>query len=221
MRYAFTLMELIFVLVVIGILTVYIVPQTRQNNLELAARQLIGDLRYTQQLSMRGDTYNKDNVWYQDRWRVKFYKGSRADNELSYTICNEEDSRTNIKVDSIAKNPQNHNQLMTGGHTSSDTEKNKIDIRKKEFIGMKRLNIGKTYNIKKYKLSGGCRYSRISFDYLGRPLQNDPNKLTHPYKKNDDFVLISSPCNIKLTSKNNKSITIVIEPETGYMKIEY
>ncbi len=68
---AFTMMELIFVIIVIGILSAVFIPRFGQNKLSQAANQLISNIRYTQHLALMDDEYNATNPnWYQNRWAV-------------------------------------------------------------------------------------------------------------------------------------------------------
>ena len=74
MKKAFTMLELIMVIVIIGILAAVIIPRTGSNNTAEAAVKLISDIRYTQHLAMIDDKYG-DNVgipWYQKLWQIRF-----------------------------------------------------------------------------------------------------------------------------------------------------
>ena len=216
MNKAFTMIELVFVLVIIGILSAVIIPSVKTNSLQEAAIQLVSHIRYTQHLALTDDTYKKtDDEWYKKRWQLVFYKGKAADYKIAYTIFSDTagSSTGNPQETEIAINPQNINQIMTGGYSGA----NALNIRKVQFIGMPELNIGKKYYVKSKKLYGGCSGSRISFDYLGRPLKGDHDTMTSPYKAAKQR-LITKDCKIALKSENEKVI-IVIKAETGFVKI--
>ena len=65
------MMELIFVIIVIGILSAVFIPRFGQNKLSQAANQLISNIRYTQHLALMDDEYNASNPnWYYNRWTM-------------------------------------------------------------------------------------------------------------------------------------------------------
>jgi len=73
MKKAFTMIELIFVLVVIGILAATIIPRMKTNPVQEAAIDLVAQIRYTQHLAMSDDKYDKNNAsWYKNRWQIVF-----------------------------------------------------------------------------------------------------------------------------------------------------
>ena len=69
MKKAFTMIELVFVIVVIGILAAVIVPSTRTNPTQEAAVELQSHIRYTQHLALTDDKYGTGD-WYKNRWQV-------------------------------------------------------------------------------------------------------------------------------------------------------
>jgi prepilin-type N-terminal cleavage/methylation domain-containing protein len=73
MKKAFTLLELVFVIVVIGILSAIIIPRIDSNSVPQAAIQLKDHIRYTQHLAMVNDKFDAANpTWYRNRWQIKF-----------------------------------------------------------------------------------------------------------------------------------------------------
>ena len=95
MKKAFTMIELVFVIVVIGILAAVIIPNTRTNPLYEAATQLVSHIRYAQHLGMVDDKFDSTtgSQWHRNRWQIRF-------NGNQYTIASENNTV-------FAKNPMN------------------------------------------------------------------------------------------------------------------
>jgi len=227
---AFSMLELVFVIVIIGILAATIIPQTKTNPLQEAAVQLASHIKYTQHLAMMDDRYDSSNIdsngtvkWYKERWQLVFSNNENTDHQLGYTIFSDhkDDSTGEPNIDEIAKNPQNPNQLMSGGYTGTV----KLKIGHSDFMGMKKLNIGKTYAVISVTFSDSCDGSngsatRISFDHLGRPFEGKQSSMHSPYNIGVEQRLIQTTCTIKL-SDSSDSVDINIEPETGYVSTDF
>jgi len=222
MKTAFTLLELVIIIIMVGILAAAIIPRTRDDSLYAAAVQLKSHLKYTQHLAMIDDKYDKtDENWYKKRWQLVFISSKAANGGPSYTIFSDTSGKSTGDANEveIAINPLNHNQRMTGGH-SGDIN---LDINSPSFIGMKELNLKLSYGITDIKLSTTCKVygsKRIYFDYLGRPLKGKLGKAngggnTKAYENKN---LITSNCNITLFENENE-VTLRITPETGYVCI--
>ena len=225
MKKAFSLIELIFVLIIIGVLSAIMLPSIKTNPLDEAAIQLLTHIRYTQHLAMIDDRYNVDRIdsnngdiiWYKERWQLVFSKSDFTDNEEAYTIFSDTagNSTGDASASEIAINPQNTNQIMTGGYGETKA----IDIRDKDgFKGMQSLNIGKKYGISEVTLSGGCSHNRISFDYLGRPFTGKQSSMHSPYNIGGTQRLIHTDegCKITLTHSSGKTVSLKIRRETGF-----
>jgi len=225
MKKSFTMLELIFVIVIIGILVSVIIPNTKTNSLQEAATQVLSHIRYTQHLAMIDDRYNQDNdEWYQERWRIRFkndltytHPTEVYNNIWSYIIFSDANSHDgNPHLSEMAKNPQNPNQYLSGGY--NDT------LHLKDAKAMKQLQLGLSYGIKDIKFSGGCRSNikYIYFDYLGRPFNSMNTK--KPYEKASSgwHKLLTDDCKISLCKNScigqssNDEVIININKETGY-----
>jgi len=231
MKRAFSLIELLFVLVVIGILSAIMIPSTKTDPLQEAAIQLLTHIKYTQHLAMTDDRYNAnrknddgDVIWYKERWQLVFSNSDYTGNRYAYTIFSDTsgNSTGDATASEIAINPQNPNQIMTGGYGDAKT----IDFRDKDgFLGMPSLNIGRKYDIEDVQLSEGCSYNRVSFDYLGRPFTGRQSSLDVPYESNINdsrrpgLVSENEGCKITLTHSSDTNITLRISKETGFVCI--
>jgi len=218
MRKAFTLLELVFVIVVIGILAALILPRTKTNPVQEAAIQVLSHIRYTQHLAMVDDKYQvSDANWYKKRWQIRFTSNGGSAGKESYTIYSDNigGSAGNPDINEIAVNPSNPSQRLTGGWNSSQ-----LKINESNFIGTKKLNLGMSYGIMSITLSNSCSVNgskSIAFDYLGRPIKGNLSSNSNSYEAND---LIKNDCNITL-SDGTETAVIQISPETGYAKVIY
>jgi len=98
MKKAFTMLELIFVIVVIGILAAVIIPNTKTNPVAEAAVNLLSQIRYTQHLAIINDKFDPNNAsWYKDRWQIVL-------NGNKFSIVSDNNT-------TFAKNSQNNSNL--------------------------------------------------------------------------------------------------------------
>jgi len=230
MKKAFTLMELIFVIIVIAILSAVMIPNFENNSLKQAAQQVAADIRYTQHLAMINDRYNPQDLngtgsvkWYKTRWQILFSAnaGSAESNggtpQVAYTVFsdNSNNSTGNPDESEVAFVPGNPSHRMTGGYNSSNT----LRYWHANFVGLKRMNLGIAYSISSVSFSGTCGAStRLAFDYIGRPIKGNLRFDTNSYMNSD---LLTSDCNITLAHDNGDTIILTVKPETGYVKVNY
>ncbi|MDR1460910.1 MAG: type II secretion system GspH family protein [Campylobacteraceae bacterium] len=221
-RFAFTLVELVFIVIAVGILSAVIVPRMQSSRLREAADQVVSHIRYTQHLAMIDDKFDPSGVngdWYKERWQILFEQND--DGMWSYTIFSD-----NINTDGypeeieIAINPQDSSRRLTGGSTLGT-------INYDNSIVTKNLNLGKTYGIigaDGISFNDKCNNEgilRITFDYLGRPMSRNPNAYTELY--DDTNLLVSQGhdnlCTITIKDESGDSLNMTIQPETGFAEV--
>ncbi len=243
-KYAFTMLELVFVIVVAGILTAAIVPRFDRNNLQEAADQLISHIRYTQHLAMVDDKFLADRnlsrfssllkskkellYWYKGRWQIYFFNVSGETPSYSfasYTVFSDSPSGSQTHLDQYDGNPNQSTTYKEVAKNPLDSNRYLIGTTHASFtVGSdhitKSLNLYSKYGINLVKFMKGCNLAhRIAFDYIGRPLQGDLKTSNKPYQIGR---VITSQCQIALCKTNpcsEDNITIAIEPETGYTHI--
>jgi len=225
MKKAFTLLELVFVLVIIGIIAAVMIPEMKSNGLREAAMQMISHIRYTQHLAMVDDRFDlSDSEWYKEKWQFIYGKSDSSstkdtDGYIAYSIFSDwaGSSTGNPDLSEMAKDPMTNSKYLSGGFSGAldtyDPEANK------------KMNLGLSYGITDVEFSGGCRADtmRISFDHLGRPIRDPLTTYTQSYDtatgSGTTNRLIQDACEIKLINPSEGSATIKIEAETGYTYI--
>lgn len=219
MKKAFTLFELVLVVIVVGILSVAIVPRLSDDSLQKAAQQLIFHLNYTKHLAMMEDRFDAtDPTWYKTRWQLYFsyckvYHDER-DGLCAYTIFSDKLGHHTGNPDpaEVAVNPLDTGAVLTGGMGGN------LLVKYHDREATKSLNIGKKYNIQKVRMHHcGSSAKRIAFDYLGRPIVGNLATSTAPYQRTR---ILKRTCEIILTNRKGDEITVLVEPETGYVHLK-
>jgi len=217
MKKAFTMLEFLIVLLIIGILSVAIVPSMKSNKLREAAVQVVSHIKYTQHLAMVDDQFDTTTTdWYKKRWQIIFanytHKNPTVKTNVAYSIFSDTSLSGKPDLSEIAKDTSDLNSILSGGHSNLD-DVNYNDLNAK-------LSLSDTYGVIDYDLKGGCsKYSnsRISFDHFGRPMFGDISSMDGPYEDSYNR-LVTEQCLIVLSTVDD-SITIAVEPETGYAHI--
>ncbi len=210
MKKAFTLIEIVLTVTIIGIISSFLIPKFTDDSLKKAALQVIYHLRYTQHLALIENRFNTDDkYWFKTRWQLYFSYCRGNSDQCGYTIFSDKlnDHRGNPDPSEIAVNPLNRNQYLTGGAAGNEL----IHFEDKE--ATKSMNLGQTYGIKKVSAKNCARAKRVAFDYIGRPIVGNMRTMKSVYQKNR---LLAKKCLITLYKNENEQITIVVEPETGY-----
>ncbi len=197
MKKAFTMMELVFVIVVIGILATVVIPRTGSNRLNEAAIQVISHIRYTQHLAIVDDKFDvNDPTWWKLRWQIRFRKISGI---FQYAVFSNKNKDKNININEPAIDPLTKLLLF---YISSKPNKNM------ELSNYGITNVKTTCNTDD-NFAYATRLGVIAFDNLGRPYSGiyDSTSATQ-YR-------MTSNCDIELTSSEGVAV-IRVHPETGY-----
>ncbi len=146
-RQAFTMLELIFVIVIVGILSFIAASSFQRNTVIEAVDQVVSHIRYTQHLAMMDDKFTPSNAnWFRGRWKIAF------DANNSYSISSDKNFNNIIETTDFAVDPLDSNSRLTG--TTNE-----------------KLNLAKKFGI--ITITNNCSPigNTIFFDYLGRPLR--------------------------------------------------
>lgn len=197
-RHAFTMLEVVFVIVIIGILAILATPQLNSNRLQLGVEQLASHLRYTQHLAMTDNKFNpSDPFWYRGNWQMEFKKFNTP-LEYYYEIYSDTDHLGNSDTNETARDPLTNETLDYEGNVT---------------------NLTKSYGIVNIVFDNSCHrgtgVGEISFDAMGRPDYSVTDETTL------DEYLLTVPCKITLTDEDGKKAEITVAPVTGFVSIKY
>lgn len=227
MKKAFTLVELIFVVVVLGILAFALWPTKQPTQALEAARQIVAHMRYTQHLALNDDKFgthidtdaNNKNVateWYKRMWRIAFsnpkeIEGKCTDTGWRYAVYqniakNLSDKGQPNGAIEVAQNPAEPGKILSG--CFSGTSENTTSS----------MNLNNTYGIDNIDFDEFGTQG-IIFDELGRAYPR--GDWTRPYSDANKFKLDNGNYGrIKLSSKDGSKANILIFKETGYACVE-
>ncbi|BDY13839.1 pilus assembly FimT family protein [Hydrogenimonas cancrithermarum] len=199
MKNAFTILELIAVIVIVAILSIVMIPRFSDSKLREAADQIISHIRYTQHLAMIDDRYDpQKNEWYKERWQIGFWQCTGS-YDWYYVVGHDLDHGGGIGNSEAAINPSDNKHLFTSNSCNlSNDQSGEILITKK-------------FGINNVILSSSCGNNKhIAFDNLGRPYKSTLGS--------NIYDLVNNTCRIHFIADDG-DFYISIEPETGYVHL--
>ena len=202
---SFSIIELIFVITLIGIINSQVSIKNNLSKIKLAKQQIILHLKYVRYIAMVDDKYEKDNpLWFRKRWTLKFLNCNKNIGGIYYIIYSDENENGYISKDETLKDPLSNQYLY-----SSQCKEDKIYDKNKLILLTKR------YDIKNIIVSCNktTTIGQLSFDINGEL----HSKLSNKNNKIDEYKL-KSICNIEIYDKNGNKEMIQIHNKTGFIE---
>ena len=212
-RNAFTMIELVFVIVVLGILAALAMPRLDRDLKQEAADSILSNIRYTQHLALTDNKHMFNNAkWQQRFWRIVFSTCTGSDRYFMVGTDDNMEDATNAFFDQseAALDPRTGKPLFwTNGSDCSSGGDGTVS---------EEVFISKKYGITTIVSSGDCgdgtTMGHIGFDNLGRPHYGFSDS-TQP----NNASIIIEKCIFTFTMSDGDTFAIDIEPETGYAQI--
>jgi prepilin-type N-terminal cleavage/methylation domain-containing protein len=206
-RNAFTMLELVMVIVIIGILAALAIPRLDRDVKQEAADNLLSAIRYTQHLSLLDDKHKfGQSNWQKSFWTIEFTSSTTNPLNNFYTICSDDDRDGVIQKNECAMDPSNNKYYYNAGGVTTAIDADESPS----------IFIGKKYGIISITGSGGCNgVKHLGFDHLGRPHVSFSSSSTPDYSS-----YMKTQCQFTFGMKNGDSFVIEIESETGYARIK-
>jgi len=209
---AFTMIELIFAIVIVGILAATVLTRVERDLKMEAADNLLSAFRYTQHLALIDDKHDfNDAKWQRRYWRLYFGTCNDDNNTFFYTIGSDDDmtGSTNARVEQneSAIDPASGKPFWWKDGVNCDSGG--------DGSASPTIFISHLYGIDNITASDGGAL-HIAFDRLGRPHRGSgfSNSTTPDYSG-----YLSNDLTFTFHLKNGESFQITILQETGYAYI--
>lgn len=221
MKKAFTMLELVVVIVVIGIIAAAALPRINDDHIAEAADQVMSHIRYTQHLAMQDSKFDPtDARWFRKRWSITFTRASFCEgaNEWRYSVYHDDgDATGNLNsANEVARDPSDPSKFMSSGWAGI-SKANCANASSK-------YNLARKFGITNVELRGVCRdgnLQTISFDEFGRPMRSVSTPGGGGAARGyDRLVYNGQNCQIVLSTAKRQA-TITIAPETGFLQVAF
>ena len=205
---AFSMVELVFVIVILGILASLAMGRMERDIKQEASSTILSHIRLAQQLALNDNKHRSNLNWQRAYWQFGF---RACGTSVAYRVGSDTNLGGNgvngIGMTESAIDPIDGKYLRTTSCSeNASNESSSVLITKKYGI----LNSGVVQ-------SGGCPSRSISFDYLGRPHTNAT------YNSPDFGHILKTDCKFTFTMQTdqdsiagNDTFSIVIRAETGH-----
>jgi len=204
---AFTMVELVLVIVVLGILAALAIPRMDRDRSQEASDTLLSAIRYAQHMAINDYREQpEDSEWQKSFWQFRVERCSDSSG-MFFMVGADKDKGGDINKSEAALDPSNGKPMYWNNSDCSDGGDGTVS---------ENIFISKKFGVDDIDGSGGCSdIQHIGFDHLGRPHVSFRNSDTPDYS-----TYMSSDCTFTFTIKGEDNISIVIESETGYAYIK-
>jgi len=200
-RLAFSMIELVLVIVVIGILASLAIPRMDRDLRQEAIDSVVANIRLTQRMALSDHRHDINQTWQRSYWQWRL---STCDNgSYYYSVFSDNNRDGDIDVGEIAIDPYNRKYLHAredGYCTSGDANNTDSD----------RVLLSKKFGITSIARVGGCaNNAHIAFDEFGRPHNGIDG-----YASPNFAFLMREDCNLTFVL-GESNFTVNIEAITG------
>ena len=209
------MIELVFVIVVLGIMAAMALPRLDSDLRQEAGDNILSAIRYTQHKALMD---NKANInvsptvnWHKSFWQIRF---ANTGGKWYYVVGANNNYGANINKNEAALDPINGKYMYTADNTINTNESPNVFLSKR--YGIKNVDFSACNGQTGAAGSPGNNTTNrhIAFDYLGRLHRG-------VFSATDDMAtLMHADCTIKFEFDDGSAdLNILIRKDTGYANI--
>ncbi|SFV58817.1 Putative periplasmic ATP /GTP-binding protein [hydrothermal vent metagenome] len=207
---AFTIIELVFVIVVLGILASLAMGRMDRDLKQEASDTILSHIRLAQQLALRDNKHRSDNnpKWQTAYWRFEYEKCDGVDRYI-YRVGSDSDLSGGINKIESAIDPVNGKYIWADG--ACDNFEDLASDESPDVFLYGRFGIE---HVSHSTATGSCTTQNIGFDFLGRPHSG-----IKTYKTSSDSSfqkIMTRDCILTFDMSDGTNFQIKIEAETGH-----
>lgn len=203
MKKAFSLLEVLLVISLLGFLYTAFTPKTKINKIYEVTNRLILYLKQTRYQALINDKHNNENeYWHKKRWTLKFFRCRKDVGGIYYSIYSDNNSSGHPSIEDSLKDSLNQKNIYSTNYCKENINNSKYVL------------ITKNFDIEEVKISCNETTSlgQLSFGTDGKvysKLSNIPND-SSSYE-------IDDMCTIELIDILGEKRNIIVENNTGYI----
>ena len=203
MKKAFSILELILILSLLGFLYTAFIPKTGISRIDELTNRLVLYLKQTRYQALINDKFDDtNNLWHKKRWTLKFFRCRKDVGGIYYSIYSDNNTSGHPSIEDTLKDSLTLKNIYSTNYCKENINNSKYVL------------ISQNFNIKSVNISCNETSSlgQLTFGNNGRiysKLSNIPNDSVS-YE-------ISNNCKIELIDKFNEKRSIHLESKTGYI----
>ncbi len=203
MKQSFLLIELIFVIVLLSILSSFFIPKKINNDLVYASKTILLYLKQVRYKALIDDKYNLNNkLWHKQRWTLKFFRCKKSIGGLYYVIYSDTNNTGHPNQNESLKDALSSKYIYSSNYCKANNKNSKYVLLTQEFgISNVKLSCNKTSSL-----------GQISFGNDGKIY----SRLSNKENEYDKYEIIKS-CTLKLYHTNGTYKNIYLEPKTSFV----
>lgn len=201
---SFLLIELIFVIVLISIISYTLIPKKTDIKLDQITKRLKLYLNQTRYQALIDDKYSlEESLWFKKRWTLKFFRCRKSVGGIYYVIYSNNNMSGHPSREDSLKDPLTKEYIYSTNKCEENSLDSKYTLLTKEFdIETIELSCNNTTSLGQLSFaSDGKVYTKLS---------NNSGE--------ESLYELKNICYLKLITKSNKTRSIKIYPNTGFIE---